>query len=77
MSSSLTRWYTRYEYGFRIAIFYSCAVAGSSFNRFIGDAILEFHGVAGLNSWSWIFILEGLVSLVVGTQPPPPLAFRH
>ncbi|GJN73412.1 major facilitator superfamily transporter [Purpureocillium lilacinum] len=61
----LTRWYTRYEYGFRIAIFYSCAVAGSSFNRFIGDAILEFHGVAGLNSWSWIFILEGLVSLVV------------
>ncbi|UNI16059.1 hypothetical protein JDV02_002534 [Purpureocillium takamizusanense] len=61
----LTTWYTRYEYGFRIAIIYACAVAGSPFNRFIGDAILEFHGVGGLNSWSWIFILEGLVTLLV------------
>ncbi|PNY23813.1 transporter [Tolypocladium capitatum] len=61
----LTKWYKRHEYGFRIAIFFSAAEAGGTFNGFLGDAIMDMHGVGGLNGWSWIFIAEGLVSLCI------------
>ncbi|KAM4066828.1 major facilitator superfamily protein [Hirsutella rhossiliensis] len=61
----LTRWYSRYEYGLRISIFFAVAVAGGSMNGFLGDAIVGMRGVGGLNSWSWIFIIEGLVTLCV------------
>ncbi|KND92688.1 putative transporter [Tolypocladium ophioglossoides CBS 100239] len=61
----LTKWYKRHEYGLRIAIFFSAEVAGGSLNGFLGDSIMELDGVCGLNGWSWIFIVEGLVSLCI------------
>ncbi|POR36395.1 Putative transporter [Tolypocladium paradoxum] len=61
----LTKWYKRHEYGFRIAIFFSAAIVGGLVNDFLGDAIMDMHGVGGLNGWSWIFIFEGLASLCI------------
>ncbi|KJZ77269.1 hypothetical protein HIM_03590 [Hirsutella minnesotensis 3608] len=61
----LTKWYKRHEYGFRISMFFSAAVVSGSFNGFLGDAIIKMRGVGGLDSWSWVFFLEGITSLVV------------
>ncbi|PHH61416.1 hypothetical protein CDD81_387 [Ophiocordyceps australis] len=61
----LTRWYRRDQYGLRIAILFSAAVVGGSFNGFLGHAIMAMHGLAGLHGWSWLFIIEGTISLCI------------
>lgn len=59
-------WYQSHECGLRIAMFYSVAVAGVSFNGLIGKGIVHLDGVAGLDGWSWLFIIEGIITFLVG-----------
>ena len=61
-------WYQSHECGLRIAMMYSVAVAGDSFNDLVGNAILRLDGRAGLGGWCWLFIMEGSVTLVAGKQ---------
>lgn len=50
-------WYTSHEIGLRSAIFFSAAALAGSFSGLLAAAIAAMDGVAGLNGWSWIFIL--------------------
>ncbi|KHJ35977.1 putative high-affinity nicotinic acid transporter [Erysiphe necator] len=59
-------WYRRHECGFRIALFFSAATAAGAFGGLISRGISEMDGFGNMAGWSWIFILEGLLSLVVG-----------
>lgn len=59
-------WYRRHECGFRMAIFFSAATAAGAFGGLLARGILEMRGVGNLSGWQWIFILEGLLTLVVG-----------
>ncbi|KEY69376.1 hypothetical protein S7711_08132 [Stachybotrys chartarum IBT 7711] len=59
-------WYTSHEIGLRSAIFFSAAALAGSFSGLLAAAIAAMDGVAGLNGWSWIFILEGIVMAVLG-----------
>lgn len=65
--SSITMWYRRHECGFRMAIFFSAATAAGVFGGFLARGIMEMRGLAGLAGWQWIFIIEGLLTVVVGT----------
>jgi hypothetical protein len=49
-----------------MAIFFSAATAAGAFGGLLARGILEMRGVAGLAGWRWIFILEGLLTFVVG-----------
>ncbi|QUC21141.1 uncharacterized protein UV8b_05384 [Ustilaginoidea virens] len=60
----ISMWYQSHECGLRIAMMYSVAVAGDSFNDLVGNAILRLDGRAGLGGWCWLFIMEGSVTLV-------------
>lgn len=60
----ITTWYRRHECGFRIAIFFSAATAAGAFGGLIARGVNEMHGVAGLEGWRWLFILEGLLTFV-------------
>lgn len=60
-------WYRRHECGFRMALFFSAATAAGAFGGFLARAIIEMRGVGGLSGWQWIFIIEGLMTFVVGT----------
>ncbi|OAQ70990.1 major facilitator superfamily transporter [Pochonia chlamydosporia 170] len=60
----ISMWYQSHECGLRIAMFYSVAVAGGSFNSLIGSCILHLKGIGGLDGWSWLFIIEGAVTFV-------------
>lgn len=62
----LTMWYRRHECGYRMAIFFSAATAAGAFGGLLARAIMEMDKVSGLRSWQWIFILEGIVTVVVG-----------
>ncbi|KAF5862165.1 hypothetical protein ETB97_012062 [Aspergillus alliaceus] len=62
----LSCWYKRSEFGVRMAIFFSAAALAGSFGGLLAAAIALMDGVGGKPGWSWIFILEGLVTVVVG-----------
>ncbi|KAK0728855.1 major facilitator superfamily domain-containing protein [Lasiosphaeria miniovina] len=61
----ITMWYKRHECGLRMAIFFSAATAAGAFGGLLARGIVEMEGVAGLNGWQWIFILEGILTFVV------------
>ncbi|KAH6908798.1 major facilitator superfamily domain-containing protein [Coprinopsis sp. MPI-PUGE-AT-0042] len=61
----ITLWYRRHECGFRMAIFFSAATLAGAFGGLLARGITEMRGVGGLPGWSWIFILEGLITVVV------------
>ncbi|KAF4780709.1 major facilitator superfamily transporter [Colletotrichum scovillei] len=42
-----------------------CALSGA-FSGLLAAAIAEMDGVAGLEGWRWIFILEGLATVIMG-----------
>ncbi|KAH7024886.1 high-affinity nicotinic acid transporter [Microdochium trichocladiopsis] len=61
----ISEWYCRHERGFRMAMFFSAATLAGAFGGILARAIAEMSGVGGLSAWSWIFILEGLASILV------------
>ncbi|KAL2147674.1 hypothetical protein VTI28DRAFT_7026 [Corynascus sepedonium] len=62
----LSCWYKRSEFGVRAAIFFSAAAVSGSFGGLLAAAIENMDGIRGIPGWAWIFILEGLLTIVVG-----------
>ncbi|KAI1614587.1 retrograde regulation protein 2 [Exophiala viscosa] len=61
----LSCWYRRSEFGIRAAIFFSAAALAGSFGGLLAAAIENMDGVADKAGWSWIFILEGLFTVII------------
>merc|ERR1712169_84494 len=61
----ITMWYARHECGLRMALFFSAATAAGAFGGLLAFGIGKMDGVAGRGGWSWIFILEGIATLLV------------
>ncbi|PBP17332.1 hypothetical protein BUE80_DR011898 [Diplocarpon rosae] len=61
----ITSWYPRHECGFRMALFFSAATLAGAFGGLLARGIAEMNGVGGISAWAWIFILEGLLSILV------------
>lgn len=68
----LTMWYTRYEYQWRMALFFSAVGVAGAFSGLLAYGISFMGGVGGLNSWRWIFILE-VISYSKYTRRSQPL----
>ncbi|KAF2499691.1 MFS nicotinic acid transporter-like protein Tna1 [Lophium mytilinum] len=62
----LSCWYKRSEFGIRAAIFFSAAAVAGSFGGLLAAAIAKMDGIGGKHGWCWIFILEGLATILVG-----------
>ncbi|KAI1166900.1 major facilitator superfamily domain-containing protein [Nemania serpens] len=61
----LSCWYKRSEFGIRAAIFFSAAALAGSFGGLLAAAIEKLDGKGNLAGWRWIFILEGLLTVIV------------
>ncbi|KAG2154717.1 MFS general substrate transporter [Suillus clintonianus] len=57
-------WYKRSELGTRVAAFFTSATIAGAFSGLLAAAISNMNGVAGKPGWSWIFILEGLLTVL-------------
>ncbi|KAJ5290761.1 hypothetical protein N7478_000012 [Penicillium angulare] len=66
ISYYLSCWYKRSEFGIRMAIFFSSAALAGSFGGLLAAAISKMDGVDDRPGWSWIFILEGLATVILG-----------
>ncbi|KAH0563195.1 hypothetical protein GP486_002241 [Trichoglossum hirsutum] len=62
----ISSWYKRSELGLRGAILFSGSQLGSAFSGLIGAVIQKtLSGALGMESWRWIFIIEGSVTILV------------
>lgn len=61
----ISNWYLPNETQVRIAILYTSAATGGAFSGLLAFAIAKMDGMAGLEGWRWIFILEGLFTVTV------------
>lgn len=54
------------EIQLRIACFYSASAAAGAFSGLLAFAIAKMDGIAGYRGWRWIFLLEGILTVVIG-----------
>ncbi|CZT20660.1 related to putative tartrate transporter [Ramularia collo-cygni] len=64
----LTCWYPRYEVQTRNALYFSAACVAGAFSGLLAYGISFMDGVGDLAGWRWIFILEGLATVVVAVS---------
>ncbi|KAF7356464.1 MFS domain-containing protein [Mycena venus] len=66
MAFHLSCWYKRSELGIRTALFTSATTLSGAFGGLLAAAISNMDGIGGRPAWSWIFIIEGLATIVAG-----------
>ncbi|KAL8399501.1 hypothetical protein RB594_000038 [Gaeumannomyces avenae] len=69
----ISQWYLPDETQSRIALLYSSAATGGAVSGLLAFGIAKMKGVAGLEGWRWIFIIEGLLTVLVGVACFPLL----
>ncbi|KAH8763101.1 major facilitator superfamily domain-containing protein [Diaporthe sp. PMI_573] len=63
-----TFWYMPKELATRISIFYCASSLSGAFSGLLAAGIAEMDGVGGYSGWQWIFILEGIITIVLGVM---------
>ncbi|KAK8112149.1 Vitamin h protein [Apiospora kogelbergensis] len=58
-------YYRRDEFLRRYVVFFSGGICAGAFNGFLSALIAKMDGVAGYRAWRWIFIIEGLITILV------------
>ncbi|KAM3515646.1 hypothetical protein MY11210_000824 [Beauveria gryllotalpidicola] len=62
----LSCWYTKAELGKRFAVFYTAAVSSGAVGGILAGAITaNLHGARGIAGWRWLFIIEGVATVIV------------
>jgi len=62
----LSAWYIRYEVQKRYSVFYMIGSLASACAGILAFGLMQMKGLQGLNGWRWIFIIEGVLSCLVG-----------
>ncbi|KAK3486664.1 major facilitator superfamily domain-containing protein [Neurospora hispaniola] len=62
----LSTWYTRYEVGKRNSVFYLTGCVASAFAGILAYGLMQMGGLANLTGWRWIFIIEGVLTCLLG-----------
>lgn len=62
----ISTWYTRFEVQKRYAILYIIGTTAMGGAGILAFGLAKMKGLAGLNGWNWIFIMEGVISTVIG-----------
>ncbi|KAF8939303.1 major facilitator superfamily domain-containing protein [Dissophora ornata] len=60
----ISLWYRRCEQALRLAVFFSAATVAGAFGGLLSYGISQLHGLLGLQAWQWIFLLEGLPTII-------------
>ncbi|GAA5910880.1 hypothetical protein JCM8208_006676, partial [Rhodotorula glutinis] len=62
----LSTWYTKQELAFRTAFLYSGSLLSGAFSGFISAGVQSgLDGKLGMESWRWLFLLEGAITAFV------------
>ncbi|KAI1827484.1 MFS general substrate transporter [Xylaria intraflava] len=58
-------WYKRDEAQKRFTFYWSSTIVAAAFGGLLASAIANLEGIRGLASWRWVFILEGIVTILI------------
>ncbi|EMD33330.1 hypothetical protein CERSUDRAFT_160226 [Gelatoporia subvermispora B] len=77
----LSYYYTKTELPIRLAFFWMSSNICSIVASFIAYGVLHLRGVLGKAGWRWLFLVEGLLTFVIGLatffmMPPSPTQTR-
>ncbi|UKZ58685.1 uncharacterized protein TrAtP1_000015 [Trichoderma atroviride] len=61
-------WYKRKERQYRISLFFSAASLAGAFGGILAFGIAKMRGIVWSNGWRWIFILEGIATVIIATS---------
>ncbi|KAJ5669433.1 hypothetical protein N7462_010503 [Penicillium macrosclerotiorum] len=59
-------WYKRAEAQKRFTMYWSSVIFAGAFGGLLASAIAKMDGMRGLENWRWIFLLEGVASILIG-----------
>ncbi|KAE8152164.1 major facilitator superfamily domain-containing protein [Aspergillus avenaceus] len=62
----LSSWYTRFDVQKRFSVFYLIGCVASALSGILAYGLMQMHGLQGLSGWRWIFIMEGVITGVIG-----------
>ncbi|KAF9894341.1 hypothetical protein FE257_007844 [Aspergillus nanangensis] len=62
----ITQWYEPRKTSFCMSLFYFSAAASGAFSGLLAAAISQMDGLGGQSGWRWIFIIEGIASVLLG-----------
>jgi MFS transporter, ACS family, tartrate transporter len=62
----LTRWFPARERARTVAAFMTATLIAGVIGGPISGTLLSLHGAGGLAGWQWLFLLEGVPSIVLG-----------
>ncbi|KAF5016892.1 hypothetical protein F66182_11282, partial [Fusarium sp. NRRL 66182] len=62
----LSYFYTKTEMPFRLALFWFTDSMSGVIASFIAYGVLHMRGVDGREGWRWLFLIEALITLVIG-----------
>ncbi|KAG6887532.1 hypothetical protein C0995_014570 [Termitomyces sp. Mi166 len=62
----ISTWYKRHEVQTRMATFYLCSIFIGGFSPIFGYALNLIAPRGGLHGWQWIFVIEGIITIVIG-----------
>ncbi|KAI9642818.1 hypothetical protein NHQ30_008551 [Ciborinia camelliae] len=61
----ISMYYKRYELQWRLNLFFCASIISGAFGGLFAYALAHMDGVGNLAGWRWIFIIEGLLTIVV------------
>jgi hypothetical protein len=64
----VSQWYPPHKTQSRMAMFYLSSALSGAFSGLLAAGIAQMRGVGGYEGWRWIFLLEGILSVVVGVS---------
>lgn len=62
---TLSTWYAKRELAKRVAILFFGMFGANAISPLLATGILKLDGAGGLHGWQWLFLLEGLFTIVV------------
>ncbi|EFX06176.1 major facilitator superfamily transporter nicotinic acid transporter [Grosmannia clavigera kw1407] len=63
-------WYCRFELQWRLSVFFSASSMAGAFSGLLAFAIEKMDGIGKLAGWRWIYILEGIATVLIGCVIP-------
>lgn len=64
----ITRWYAAKQVQTRLALFYCASALSGAFSGLLAFAIAKMDGIGGRPGWAWIFLLEGIATVIIGVS---------
>ncbi|KAJ9118403.1 hypothetical protein QFC24_006232 [Naganishia onofrii] len=60
------RWYRREEITFRMGLYIACAPLAGGIGGLLASGILKVDGIGKVHTWQQIFLIEGIITTVIG-----------